>query len=234
MKFSHALVEASFLRREKRFFAYCRLPGGEECVAHCPNPGSMKGNLAPESRAWLLDYGPRHLETGRKLRYKWMTVESDGVRVVIDTMSANAIVAEALREKRVPELAAYGEVVPEKKIGASRFDFYLPGAPEAYVEVKSVSMGEGSRGAFPDSVTERGQKHVRELAALAREGKRAVLFFLLMREGGSTVRIAKEIDPEYDRALREAHAAGVEVLVYGIRLESNGITLGAPGAMDWR
>jgi sugar fermentation stimulation protein A len=226
-------VEAEFLKREKRFFSYCKLPSGEEVVAHCPNPGSMKGNILPGSRAWLLDYGPGHLETGKKLRYKWVTVESKGIRVVVDTMSANPIVREALQAGKIAELAEYREVRPEFKVGASRFDFYLPGSPEAYVEVKSVSMGEGERGAFPDSVTERGQKHVRELTALAQSGKRAVLLFLLMREGGLSVRPAKEIDAEYDRVLREGVKLGLEVLVYGIKFQADGITIGAKGKMDW-
>ncbi len=226
-------MEAEFLKREKRFFSYCKLPSGEEVVAHCPNPGSMKGNILPGSRAWLLDYGPGHLETGKKLRYKWVTVESKGIRVVVDTMSANPIVREALQAGKIAELAEYREVRPEFKVGASRFDFYLPGSPEAYVEVKSVSMGEGERGAFPDSVTERGQKHVRELTALAQSGKRAVLLFLLMREGGLSVRPAKEIDAEYDRVLREGVKLGLEVLVYGIKFQADGITIGAKGKMDW-
>lgn len=231
MKFAHPLVEARFLKREKRFFAHCESESGKALLAHCPNPGSMKGNLAPGSRAWLMDFG--HLESGKKLRYKWVTVESAGVRVVVDTMCANPIVKEALKAGKIPELAAYREVRSEFKMGASRFDFYLPGAPEVFVEVKSVSMGEGDAGAFPDSVTERGQKHVRELTELARQGKRAVLFFLLMREGGRTVRVAKEIDPEYSRVLRAGVEAGLEVLVYGIELHADGISLGKRGEMDW-
>lgn len=233
MKFPQPLVEASFQKREKRFFSYCKLSDGSDVVAHCPNPGSMKGNLISGSKAWLMDYGAKHLEQGRKLRYKWISVESSGVRVVVDTMSANPIVDEALRAGAIRELASYREVKPEHKIGNSRFDFYLPGKPDAYLEVKSVSMGEGRAGAFPDSVTERGQKHVRELTALAQAGKRAVLLFLLMREGGLTVRPAKEIDPEYDRLLREGVKKGLELLVYGVRLEKDGISIGKRGEMDW-
>jgi sugar fermentation stimulation protein len=105
------------------------------------------------------------------------------------------------------------------------FDFYLPGSPDIYLEVKSVSMGEGKKGAFPDSVTERGQKHIRELMALKEKGHRVILFFLLMREGGETVTTAKEIDPEYDRLLRDAVKKGLEVLVYAIKVDESGIIL---------
>lgn len=232
MKFPHPVVEGRFLKREKRFFAHCRLKDGSLVVAHCPNSGSMKGNQEPESPVWLLDFGAGHLASGRKLRYKWLTVESRGVRVMVDTNSANGIVAEALAQGRIPELAAAGPARAEYKVGDSRLDFFLPGPPQTFVEVKSVSMGEGAAGAFPDSVTERGQKHLRELTSLARQGHRAVLLFLLARDGGESVRPAREIDPEYDRLLREAVAAGVEVLVYGTELGRDGFVLGRRGRLD--
>jgi len=232
MKYSHPIVEARFQKREKRFFAHCELPDGTPVIAHCPNTGSMRGNSEAGSPAWLLDFGPEHLSTGRKLRYKWVSVESQGVRVVVDTLCANPIVGEALREGRIAELANLGVPQAEKKVGASRFDFYLPGPPETYVEVKSVSMGEGPHGAFPDAVTERGQKHIRELLELKRAGKRAVLLFLLVREAGLTMRPAREIDSEYDRLLRAAIAEGLEVLVYGIKFSPDGIHLGAKGSLN--
>lgn len=224
-------VEGRFLRREKRFFAYCDLPGEGEVVAHCPNPGSMKGNLAPGSRVWLHDFGPDHQAGGRKLRYKWIFVESQGVRVCVDTGIANGIVAEALRIGAISELAEYKAVKPEARSGESRFDFCLSDPNKCWLEVKSVSMGDGAHGAFPDSVTERGQKHLRELTALRRAGERAVLLFLLMREGGATVRPADEIDPAYGSLLREAVKAGVEVLVYGVRIEAAGISIGKKGKL---
>ncbi|RYZ93962.1 MAG: DNA/RNA nuclease SfsA, partial [Proteobacteria bacterium] len=164
--------------------------------------------------------------------YKWVSVVSQGTHVVVDTLCANPIVGEALREGRIPELTGLGAPQPEKKVGGSRFDFYLPGPPETYVEVKSVSMGEGANSSFPDAVTERGQKHIRELLELHRQGKRAVLFFLLVRDACLTVRPAKEIDPKYDRLLREAVAQGLEVLVYGITFDEGGFTLGAKGSLD--
>jgi sugar fermentation stimulation protein A len=227
MKFIFPIVEARLVRREKRFLTYCRMPEGE-VIAHCPNPGSMKGNLEPNSPVWLMDFGPRHLAEGRKLRYKWVMVESLGTRVVIDTNCANAVVAEALKLGKIrgfpPEFKA------EHKVGASRLDFYFPSV-NAYLEVKSVSMGDRESSAFPDSVTERGQKHLRELMALRKSGARAILFFLVTREGSLRVRVAKEIDPTYAALLAEAVAAGVEVLVYGTKIGPEGIEVGEEGEL---
>lgn len=226
MKFSHPIIEAKLLKREKRFLSYCRLHDGSEVVAHCPNSGSMKGNLDPSSPVWLLDFGPKHLEAGRKLRYKWVMVESRGVKVVIDTNCANAIVAEALRAGRIPGLPM--DFKAEHKVGDSRLDFYFPSI-DAYLEVKSVSMGEGVDSAFPDSVTERGQKHIRQLMKLKAEGKRAILFFLVTREGSSRMRAAHEIDPEYARLLKVAMENGLEVMVYGLKVGDDGLELGEKG-----
>ncbi len=228
MIFSFPLVKAKLLRREKRFLSYCRLTGGQEVVAHCPNSGSMKGNQEPDSPVWLMDFGADHGDQGRKLRYKWVMVESQNQRVVIDTNCANGIVAEALREGKIPELP--GEFQAEKKVGASRLDFYFPDS-ETYMEVKSVSMGNGKNSAFPDAVTERGQKHLRELMALKKAGKRAVLFFLITREGSLSMSPAKEIDPEYARLLQEAIDTGVEVLVYGMKFGENSLSVGKKGKL---
>ena len=234
MIFPYPLLEAKFEKREKRFFAYAKdLSSNEELIAHCPNSGSMKGNQDPGSPVWFMDFGPEH--PGRKLRYKWVMVESRGTKVVVDTLCANDLVWEAFQKGKISELAEYKEGTREKKINeSSRIDFFFPGTIPAYVEVKSVSMGQGIRGSFPDAVTTRGQKHLRELMELKRSGNRAILFFLLVREGASEVEPCDAIDPEYGRLLREAVAAGVEVLVYGIHFLANGIELGSKGNLVLR
>lgn len=226
MIFSPPLVEAKLLRREKRFFAYCRLPSGEEVVAHCPNSGSMKGNKDPESPVWLMDFGPEH--PGRKLRYKWVMVESQGVKVVVDTLCANTLVAEGIREGKLP---LPREFQAEKTVGESRLDFFFHGKQEIYLEVKSVSMGHGLESSFPDAVTERGQKHLRELVKLVEQGKRAILLFLLMRENSLTISPADSIDPEYGRLLRESVKKGLEVMVYGLEFGKNSLHLGTEGKL---
>lgn len=229
MKFPYPIVEAKLVKREKRFFGYCVLPDGTPVTAHCPNSGSMKGNQEAGSPVWLQDFGPDHLAQGRKLRYKWVMVESRGVRTVVDTNCANAVVAEALREGKIEGLPR--EFRGEYKVGDSRLDFFFPD-PETFLEVKSVSMGEGEASSFPDAVTERGQKHIRELVALKKQGKRAVLFFLVTREGSLKMRPAYEIDPEYGRLLKEAVGQGLEVMVYGIKLSRDGIEVGSKGTLE--
>lgn len=229
MKFPYPIVEARLVKREKRFFGHCLLGDGTPVTAHCPNSGSMKGNQEPGSPVWLQDFGPDHETQGRKLRYKWVMVESKGVRTVIDTNCANAIVAEALREGKIEGLPR--EFRGEYKVGDSRLDFYFP-EPETFLEVKSVSMGDGAMSAFPDAVTERGQKHIRELVALKKQGKRAVLFFLITREGSFRMRAAREIDPEYSRLLDEAVKEGLEVMVYGLSMSRDGLVLGKKGTYE--
>lgn len=235
MKFSFPIVEGILLKREKRFLSYVKLKNGEEVIAHCANPGSMKGNAVPGSPVWLLDFGPDHVKSGKKLRYKWLFVVSDGIKVCVDTSLANPIVEEALKAKQIPALAAYEEVQREFTVGDSRFDFVLRARaeklPDTLVEVKSVSMGEGKLGSFPDSITKRGQKHVLGLGELAQKKKRAVLLFMNMREGGNAVTTAKDIDPEYDKVLRKAMQRGMQVLVYGIKIRGDEITLGPKGEL---
>lgn len=228
MKFSSPLVPAKFQKREKRFFAHCTLNDGSPVVAHCANSGSMKGNLEAGSEAWLLDFGPDHEKTGKKLRYKWMMINSSGVRVVIDTHLANKIVEEALEKGLVKGCSQTFE--REKTYKDSRFDFSFP-EEEGFLEVKSVSMGNQEEASFPDAVTERGQKHLRDLMDLRREGKPAKLLFLIMRENVKKMRIADWVDPEYGRLVKEAKQAGVEFLVYSIKIQPNGVELGDEGEL---
>lgn len=231
MRFSQPLVAGKLIERQKRFFAHCQLEDGSKVVAHCPNPGSMRGNLNPQSGVQLLDYGEQHLATGRKLRYKWLFVESEGIQVCVDTSSANTLVAEALAQGRIQDAHGYCEIIAEKKIGESRLDFYLPGKPNLYIEVKSVSMGKGNQGAFPDSVTERGQKHLRELMAIRASGNRAALLFLVMRADCKQMRVASEIDPKYAQLLQEARAAGVEVWVYNTQFDGRNFSVFERGTL---
>jgi sugar fermentation stimulation protein A len=148
----------------------------------------------------------------------------------INTLRSNAIVGEALREGRIAELAGYKTVRPEVRYGdRSRVDFLLcqPGLPDCYVEVKNTTWPGSDGGlAFPDAVTARGLKHLRELSVRVSKGDRAVLLFLANRPHGSFVRACHEHDPEYAKALRVAHRAGVELLAYRTRIEPPMVTVG--------
>lgn len=216
MKFDEPLLEGRLIRRYKRFLADVRLPDGEEVVAHCPNTGSMLGCQPENARVWLSQSdNPK-----RKLRYTWELVETTpGVLACVNTARPNAQARHGIEAGRVSELLGYTKVRSEVRYGEekSRIDLLLSGHPEradAWVEVKNVTLAEGTRGYFPDAVTERGQKHLRELMAQVANGDRAVLFFVVNHTGIEEVRPADHIDARYGQLLRQARDAGVEVLAY--------------------
>lgn len=220
MKLPAPLIEGRLLRRYKRFLADVLLPDGNEVIAHCPNTGSMLGCQPADARVWLsASDNPK-----RKLKYTWELVETAPQEVAcINTSRPNNQAREAIEQGLVPELAGYGHCRAEVRYGTekSRIDLHLSGHPslaDAWVEVKNVTLCEDGRGYFPDAVTTRGQKHLRELMAQARAGERAVLFFVVNHTGISSVRPADHIDRAYGELLREADAGGVELLAYRARL----------------
>ncbi|WP_374494915.1 DNA/RNA nuclease SfsA [Zoogloea sp.] len=226
MHFSAPLLEARLLRRYQRFLADVETADGRLLTAHCPNTGSMQGCKEPGSRVWL---SPA-TNPARKLAWTWELVEAaPGVIVGVHTGRSNALVREAIECGRVPELAGYTMIRPEVKYGeGSRIDLLLSGAGrrDCYLEVKNVTAAvEGRIGYFPDAVTTRGARHLREMSAMVAAGHRAVLVFCVQRGDVDAVRPAHHIDPDYGRALRAALAAGVEVLALGARIDPQGIEL---------
>ncbi|GFM53689.1 DNA/RNA nuclease SfsA [Pseudomonas capsici] len=220
MRFSPELEQGRLLLRYKRFLADIETDNGERLTIHCPNTGSMLNCMLPGGRVWF----SRSNDPKRKLPGTWEISETpQGRFACINTGRANTLVEEALRAGVISELNGFTALKREVAYGQekSRVDFRLE-YPEGYVyvEVKSVTLGfdESSVAAFPDAVTQRGARHLRELAALAREGVRAVLLYCVNITGIDAVRPAEEIDPAYTAALREAVAAGVEVLAYGVQL----------------
>ncbi len=228
MQFDPPLIQGHLLRRYKRFLTDVRLADGREVTAHCPNPGSMRSLLEEDAEVWL---SPND-DPKRKLKFGWELVRARGALVGLNTNRANALVAEALAEKRVPEVAAYETVRPEVRYGAnSRVDFLLSGAglPDCYLEVKSVTMSrEEGLAEFPDSVTARGAKHLHDLAAMVGQGHRAVLFFLIQRADCQEVAVAADIDAYYDESFATAVAEGVEVLAYSCKIEPTGLLVADP------
>ena len=225
MRFPTPLLEGRLLRRYQRFLADVDTAAGI-LTAHCPNTGSMQGCAEPGMRVWL---SPA-TNPARKLAWTWELVEAlPGVVVGMHTGRSNALVREAIEAGRVPELAGYATIRPEVKYGeGSRIDLLLtaPGRPDCYVEVKNVTAAVAGRiGYFPDAVTTRGTKHLREMSAMVAAGHRAVLVFCVQRGDVECVRPADHIDPVYGRTLREALAAGVEVIALGATVTLEGIEL---------
>ncbi len=225
MLYKTPLVEGRLIRRYKRFLADIQLPGGV-ITAACPNTGSLMGCCEAGSRVWLSESdNPK-----RKYRHTWEIVEVGEVMVGINTGLPNALVAEAIAAGTVPELAGYASMRREVAFGEerSRVDLLLEGEgrPPCYVEVKNVTAA-AHRGValFPDCVSDRGSKHLRELMRLARAGLRPVQVYCVQRGDVGEVRPADGIDPVYGRTLREAIAAGVEVMAYRARVDAAEIRL---------
>ena len=216
MRFSGQLIPATLLRRYKRFLADVELDNGETITVHVANPGAMIGLMQPRSRVWL----SKSSNAARKLPYSWELIEVDfgaGTELVgINTGHPNALVGEAIAAGAIPELAGYASVRREVKYGRnSRIDFLLedPSRPPCYVEIKNVHlMRQPGLAEFPDSVTQRGAKHLDELAQIAAGGARAVMFFLIQIGSAARFALARDIDPAYAAAFDRARASGVEAI----------------------
>jgi sugar fermentation stimulation protein A len=229
MRFPEPLIEGRLVERYKRFLADVDLPTGERVTVHCANPGAMLGLKEPGSRVFL----SRATAPGRKLPFSWECVEvaaGGGPRqlVGINTSLPNRLVAEALREGRLPPLAGYDSVRPEVKYGrASRVDFLLQGEgrPPCYLEVKNCHLMRAPGFAeFPDCIAARSARHLHELADMAASGARAVLLYVVQMEA-ERFDVARDIDPAYDRAFRHALAAGVESYAFACRVDLEGIAI---------
>lgn len=221
-------MRGELLRRYKRFLADVRLEDGTVATAHCPNPGSMMGLAESGAETWLSE----SLDPKRKLRWGIELVKAGGALVGVNTGRGNAIVAEALAEGLIPELAAYAGFRREVKMGeASRVDFLLEGGglPTCYLEVKSVTLRRDRTGSgtaeFPDAATARGSRHLRELGRIAAAGGRAAVLYLVQRGDCSRFRLAADIDPAYAKAAQAARAAGVAMLCYACAVNPGGIRL---------
>lgn len=230
MKFAPALHRATLIKRYKRFLADVTLPDGSARTLHCPNTGSMLHCAEPGSRVWFSDSE----NPARKYPCTWELVEVDRRhKVGINTGRANALVKEALALGAIAQLRGYANCRSEVPYGSerSRIDFLLTDKPDApgvdcYVEVKSVTLGLGQgQGAFPDAVTTRGLKHLRELMEMRASGHRAVLLFCVQHQGIDEVWPADEIDPAYGAMLREVQGKGVEVMAYRADISEQEIRL---------
>jgi len=222
------LVHGVFCRRYKRFLADVELDG-HLVTAHLPNTGSMATLLTPGMDAWLRPA----TNPARKLPFTLTLLGLPaGGLALVDTGLPNAVVAEGIAAGAIPELSGYTTLRREVAYGSrgSRADLLLtaPDRPICYVEVKNITMRSSQvvdRADFPDARTARGAKHLAELTDVVRAGGRAVQFYLMSRSDCTSAGIAAGIDPDYAQALRQAHAAGVEVLAYRAEVTPRSIAI---------
>lgn len=223
MKFDKPVVKGKILKRYKRFLADIELEDGQIVVAHCANTGSMTTCWEPGWPVLLtLSDDPK-----RKLKYSLELTHNGKTWIGVNTALPNKMVIEAIHDGTIKELQGYDVVKPEAKIGKSRIDVLLTkeSGEKCYVEVKNTTLWHNDTGIFPDAVTERGQKHLRELTQLAQNGIRACMLYVINRQDVKRFAPADHIDSEYGKLLRQAHKAGVEILPYACDLSEKGLKL---------
>ncbi len=223
MWFSSPLINGTLIQRYKRFLADVRLADGTIVIAHCTNTGSMTGCKTPGSPVCI----SRCENPRRRLAYTWEMIRVDGRWVGINTLHPNRLVAEGIETGAMGELQGYTSIRREVCTRqGTRLDICLEGARGlCFVEVKNVTLAIDGTAAFPDAVSARGTKHLKELIRLKRKGHRTAVVFVIQREDCNGFRPADEIDPEYGRWLRRALRAGVEVLSYQARVTPQEIVL---------
>lgn len=229
MQFDPPLQSARLITRYKRFLADVITPEGDTFTLHCANTGAMTGCATPGDTVW---YSTTASAT-RKYPHSWeITQTAQGHWICVNTLRANQLVREALLRDAIPELSAYSHCQAEVKYGTekSRIDFLLQaeGKANCYIEVKSVTLLQNGKGYFPDAVTARGQKHLRELSTIAAEGHRAVLLFAVLHTGIEDVSPAHHIDAQYAELLVQAQRCGVEVLAYQAQISPAEMLLTRP------
>ncbi|NRN27904.1 DNA/RNA nuclease SfsA [Photorhabdus heterorhabditis] len=227
MKFHPPLQSATLIRRYKRFLADVITPEGETLTIHCANTGAMTGCATPGDTVWYsTSDNPK-----RKYPNSWeLTETQDGHWICVNTLRANDLVAEAIAQNAIPEFSEYKKISREVKYGEenSRIDLLLQAEQQVncYIEVKSVTLLQENCGYFPDAVTTRGQKHLRELEHIVEQGQRAVLFFAVLHSGIKQVAAAAHIDDNYSSLLEQAQNSGVEVICYQANMTEKGMVLG--------
>lgn len=237
MKFETELITGTLIKRYKRFLADVKLDTGEEITAHCANPGAMLGLKDPGSKVWL---SPAN-NPKRKLQYSWELLEVPSGKkptlVGINTALPNKLAEEAISNGTIQPLSGYETMRREVKYGTnSRIDILLENnisnpnpSPVCYVEVKNVHLLRKTNLAeFPDSVTTRGAKHLKELEEMVNQGHRAVMIYLIQRDDVKNFAIASDIDEKYNEAFIQARENGVEAYAYKCKLSPTQINVTKP------
>ena len=215
MRYSN-ITRGTFLDRPNRFIAHVELDGRRETV-HVKNTGRCRELLLPGAEVWLTAPGTE----GRKTKYDLVTVrKGNGLLVNIDSQAPNVVVREWL------ELQGYDVIIPEYTYGDSRIDFYMErGRERTLMEVKGCTLEIDGTGYFPDAPTDRGVKHLRELAKAVKAGYRAAIAFAIQMDGITEVRPNVQTHPEFGTAMEEAAAAGVEIIFLPCHVEPDGLAV---------
>ncbi len=226
MEYIYPLAEGVLIKRYKRFLADIKLTTGEIITAHTANTGAMLGCSQPGFKVWVQNTR----NTNRKYPYSWELVETDKqVLVGINTMLPNKLVYEAISNRKIQELQGYETIDTEVRYGNenSRIDLLLMSEklPDCYVEVKNVTLAREDTAYFPDAVSERGVKHLRELIDNIKTGNRSVIFFCIQRNDVAGFAPASWIHPEYTDFLKQACESGVEILAYSCKLSTTGVEI---------
>lgn len=212
-------VPAIFVRRVNRFVAEVMIDGDLEKV-HVKNTGRLKELLVPKAKVTL----QKSANLSRKTAYDLISVYKPGLKWVnIDSLAPNELMKQYLMS------LDYDVVKPEYTYGDSRFDFYMEGGGEKYLtEVKGCTLAADTArgiGLFPDAPTERGVKHLDELAAAVKEGYHCQIAFVIQMNGIHVVFPNNDTQPEFGQALARAAKAGVQVVCYGCHVEADSIKI---------
>ncbi|MBO4472094.1 MAG: DNA/RNA nuclease SfsA [Clostridia bacterium] len=210
------IIRGIFLDRPNRFIAHAEIEGRRETV-HVKNTGRCRELLLPGAEVWLTAPGTE----SRKTKYDLVAVKkNNGLLINIDSQAPNAVVKEWLEKQD------FDRIKPEYTYGDSRIDFYLErGTERILMEVKGCTLEVDGIGYFPDAPTERGVKHLGELAKAVQDGYRAVIAFAIQMDGITEVRPNIQTHPEFGDAMREAREAGVEVLFLPCHVEPDGLNV---------
>ena len=223
MKFKDKLLQGTLIKRYKRFFVDIRYKN-KILTCHCPNTGSMMGLLEEDNKIWF----SKTNNPKRKLKYTLEIVKVKNKMIGVNTLLSNKIVLEALNQKKIKSLIKYNNIKTEVKFSnKTRFDFLISNDKEkCFIEVKNVTLIRKKKIAeFPDAITTRGTKHLKELIIAKEKGFKSYIFYLLQMEGCESFKIAKDIDVQYNLAFNEALKSGVKILCYDCKLSNKEIKL---------
>ena len=223
MNFENKLISGLFIKRYKRFFVDVKI-GNNIVTAHCPNTGSMQGLLIKNNKVLL----SKSNNPNRKLKYTLEIIEDKKSKVGVNTHSANKIIHYALKNNLIQELQNISEIKPETKFGSNtRFDFLLLNKKDKiFIEVKNVTLSRrNSLAEFPDAITTRGLKHINELVKAGKKKYKIFIIFLIQRDDCDSFTIAKDIDPDYAKALSKAMKKKLNILCYDCKFSLKGIKL---------